>query len=98
MRSSNIVLLAVLAAVSPGFVSPVSNPLAARTIADTSAAPVVSLTPEQSAALSLSTIGTIASVGGSIVGGIIDHFKNNGNQQQRRDALELEQLLAGKQW
>ena len=80
MYSSTVIALAALAAVAPCFAAPTL--IQERGV-----------TPE-SDAISLSTIGTIASVGGSIIGGIIDHFKNNGNQQQRRDALELEQLLA----
>ncbi|KAI0089733.1 hypothetical protein BDY19DRAFT_905487 [Irpex rosettiformis] len=46
---------------------------------------------DQSDAIKLGTLGTIFSVGAPVIGGIIDHFKNNGNQQQRR---ELEELLA----
>lgn len=42
---------------------------------------------------SLGTIGTIFSVGAPIVSGIIDHFKNKGNDQQQNQARELEALL-----
>ena len=45
----------------------------------------------QSDAIKLGTLSTIFSVGAPVIGGIIDHFKNNGNQQQRR---ELEELFA----
>jgi hypothetical protein len=45
----------------------------------------------QSDAIKLGTLGTIFSVGAPIIGGIIDHFKNGDNQQQRR---ELEELFA----
>ncbi len=45
----------------------------------------------QSDALSLGTLGTIFSVGAPVVSGLIDHFKNGNQQQQRR---EMEEILA----
>ena len=50
-------------------------------------------TSDDSEALSLGTIGTIFSLGSPIISGIIDHFKNSGNAQQRRSAIELEDLV-----
>lgn len=46
---------------------------------------------DPSEALSLGSIGTIFSIGSTVIGGIIDHFKNSGTAQQRR---AFEELLA----
>ena len=43
---------------------------------------------------SIGTLGTVFGLAGPVIGGIIDHFKNNGSQQQRRDALAFDELLA----
>lgn len=46
------------------------------------------LTTDESGALSLGSIASIASIGIPIISGIIDHF-TGGNQQQRREVLDL---------
>ena len=70
MRSSTFVALAAVAAAAPAFGAPISTPQYTRRGASSSS-------PEdQSDAISLSTISTIASVAAPIVSGIIDHFKN----------------------
>lgn len=80
MRSSSAVfVLAAAAAVAPAFAAPVSQPSFARR--------QTTATPDDSDAISLGTIGTIFSLGAPVVGGIIDHFKNNG--QQRRELMDL---------
>lgn len=80
MRSSSAVfVLAAAAAVAPAFAAPVSQPSFARR--------QTTATPDDSDAISLGTIGTIFSLGAPVVSGIIDHFKNNG--QQRRELMDL---------
>ena len=50
---------------------------------------------DESDAISLKTIGSIASFAAPVVGGIIDHFTNNGQQQSRElFERELHDLLA----
>lgn len=49
---------------------------------------------DESGAISVGTIGTIAGFAAPLINGIVDHFKNNGSAQQRRDALELEDIMA----
>ncbi|PSS35589.1 hypothetical protein PHLCEN_2v1466 [Hermanssonia centrifuga] len=91
MRSSAVLALAVLATAGPAFAAPISSGPSTSTFTSPSpSAPA----PSDSGAISLGTIGSIASFGIPIISGIIDHFKNNGNQQQRREALQLEELFA----
>ena len=77
MRSSAVLALAILATAGPALSAPVVPP-----VTTTQGAPT-----DSSEALSLGTIGTIASLGGSVISGLIDHFKNNG--QSRRELIEL---------
>lgn len=103
MRSSAVVALALLAAAGPAFAAPVASPQSAP-FARRGAAPTTVSAPsvptnqtsvnatsiDQSGALKLGTIASIASVALPFVGSIINHFTNNGQQQQAR---ELEELL-----
>lgn len=103
MRSSAIVALVALATVSPAFAAPLSAPAyssyarRATSSGSTSSSDVPSSFADESGALklpSLGTLGTIFSFGAPIVSGIIDHFKNKGDQQQQQQARELESILA----
>lgn len=97
MRSSAIVAFVTLAAVTPALAAPVVGPAftsnARRATTSSTTPPPSSAPVDESGALSLGTIGTIFSLGAPIISGIIDHFKN-GDQQQRRQAEELESLFA----
>jgi hypothetical protein len=65
MRSSTVFTLAVLAAsAAPSFAAPLSSTTFAKRSED------------ESNAISLGTIGTIASVAAPVINGIIDHFRN----------------------
>lgn len=87
MRSSTLIALVTVAAAAPAFAAPVHF---ARDTASSAQAP----SGNESDAISLGTVSTIASVAAPVISGIIDHFKNNGNSQQRREAMEIETLLA----
>ena len=84
MRTSTIISVLALAAVSPAFAAPlsapsyVSNARRATTSGNESSPPPASSTDDSGALKlpSLSTIGTIFSLGAPLVSGIIDHFKN----------------------
>ena len=69
MRSSTIVALAAIAAATPSLAAPVQY---ARDTSSSSQAP----SGNESDAISLGTISTIASVAAPVISGIVDHFKN----------------------
>ena len=100
MRPSAVVALALVAAAGPAFAAPVSSSqfesFARRDTSSTTSAPAASAsavaqpTIDQSGAIKLGTIASIASFAAPVISGIISHFTNNGQQQQAR---ELEELL-----
>lgn len=91
MRSSAVVALALVAAAGPAFAAPIATPQSVpfarrdATSTGSTSAPI-----DESGAISLKTVASIGSFVAPLVGGIISHFTNNGQQQQAR---ELEELL-----
>ncbi|KIP01087.1 hypothetical protein PHLGIDRAFT_131373, partial [Phlebiopsis gigantea 11061_1 CR5-6] len=91
MRSSAVVALALLAAAGPAFAAPISSSQSTPYTPPTAGASSSTTTSvDQSGAIKLGTIASIGSFVAPLIGGIINHFTNNGQQQQAR---ELEELL-----
>ena len=94
MRSSAVVALALLAVAAPTFAAPVASPHSApfaRRGAAPTTVPTSSLnqTFDESGAIKLGTVATIASAALPFVGSIISHLTNHGQEQQARELEEL---------